>query len=120
MMKQPKVNNQAKFGATWKLWWATMQPAWRGGKSLGTAIPTDADWKSVLRGGPNGLFMVILALSWWVCAMKPDQQDLELFKSINDVEWVLSELVSTLSLDKGKTGKKRPFENSTEELTSKK
>lgn len=97
-----------------------MQPAWRDGDSLGMAIPTNADWGSVLRGGPNGLFLVILALSWWVEGMQPDQQDLELFKAVNDVEWVLSELVATLSLASGETGKKRPLEESTEELTPKK
>lgn len=97
-----------------------MQPAWRDGDSLGMAIPANADWGSVLRGGPNGLFLVILALSWWVEGMQPDQQDLELFKAVNDVEWVLSELVATLSLASGETGKKRPLEESTEELTPKK
>ena len=43
-----------------------MQPTWRGDESLDKTLPTDVDWKPILRDGSNGLSMVVLTLSWWI------------------------------------------------------
>jgi hypothetical protein len=98
------------------LWWVKMQPTWRGGESLVRTLLTDANWELILRGGSNGLFMVVMALSWWVHATGLNsQQNLKLLVAINDVKWVLSELVvmlSTLSMD---TGNKHSRGESTQE-----
>lgn len=45
-----------------------MQPGWHNGELLVKVLPAVEDWEPVLRGGSNGLFMVITALSWWVSA----------------------------------------------------
>jgi hypothetical protein len=81
-----------------------MQPTWHEGESLVRTLPTDADWEPILHGGSNGLSMVVMALSWWVHAMGLNgQQNLKLSAAINDVKWVLSELVMLLtsSMDTG-------------------
>ena len=74
-----------------------MQPAWRNGDAMVKVAPADADWEPILRGGPNGLAVVVTALSWWVLAIEPDDQNpLELLEAIGDVSWVLSELLGVL------------------------
>ncbi|KAF8494880.1 hypothetical protein F5888DRAFT_1616523 [Russula emetica] len=103
------------------LWWVKMQPTWRGGESLVKTLPADEDWEPILGGGANGLSMVIMALSWWVHAIGWNgQQDLKLSMAINNVKWVLSELVAKLSTASMNAGKKH-FRDDTiqEELISK-
>ena len=93
-----------------------MQPTWRGGESLDKTLPTDANWEPILRGGSNGLSMVVLALSLWIQAIgSVEQQDLKLSTAIHDVTWVLSKLVSKLSSASMDTEKKHSREETTQE-----
>jgi hypothetical protein len=90
-----------------------MQPAWREGPegdTLVRTVPADEDWTPLIRGGSNGLSLVVMALSWWVSAL--DAPDSDLSEAISDVKWVLSELVTTLSSPMSETGNKRPCESS--------
>ncbi len=103
------------------LWWVKIQPTWRGGESLNKTLPTDANWEPILRGGSNGLSMVVMALSWWIQAIGSiQQQDEKLSTAIHDITWVLSKLVSMLSSASMDTEKKHSRkENTKEEPVSK-
>lgn len=92
------------------LWWVKLQPAWREGKALVKSVPANADWEPVFRGGSNGLLLTIVALSWWVSVIDPDDQYSLLLEAINDVSWVLSELVSMLPTASLETSKKHSLE----------
>ncbi|KAI0074004.1 hypothetical protein K474DRAFT_1572838, partial [Panus rudis PR-1116 ss-1] len=56
------------FSAQWKKWYSGVQP-----KSRDTTTwpfkrdvsPDNCDWGVLLRGGPNGFFLIIVSLSWW-------------------------------------------------------
>lgn len=103
----PTIEKLSEFAATWKQWWVKMQPSWRGGESLIKILPTDADWEPVLRGGPNGLALVVLALSWWIHAANDDKiLNVELRSAIDDVNWVLLELIDVVSKSHSDTGKR--------------
>ena len=121
----PHIKKPSEFGAVWTSWWVKMQPAWCGGEFLVRTLPTDADWEPILRGGSNGLSMVVMALSWWVHATESNGQDSELLVAIDDVKWVFSKLVATLltsmttaSMDNGKKRCSRE-ETTQEELSPK-
>src|SRR5882757_275973 len=105
----PAIEAPSEFGAMWKQWWARMQPSWRGCESLVRVVPADADWEPILRRGSNGLFLVIMALSWWINSTKGDL-DMELRGAIEDVKWVFSELVAATSAANSETGQKRDRE----------
>lgn len=93
-----------------------MQPAWREGESLVKTVPNDVDWEPILRGGSNGFSVVVMALSWWIDAVKSNIKDnSDLSMAVEDVKWVLSELVAVLSVASVETGKKHPCESTTEE-----
>jgi len=83
-----------------------MQPTWREGESVVKIVPADVDWMSLMRGGSNGLSLVVMALSWWVYSMKAP--DSGLLEAIGDVQWVFSQLVATLSSTRTEVGNKRP------------
>jgi hypothetical protein len=86
-----------EFGAVWMQWWVNMQPLWCKGGSLIRILPEDADWEPILCGGPNGLSLVVMALSWWICSTIEDREfSTELQKAFDDVNWVLSKLVANL------------------------
>ncbi|KAI9069576.1 hypothetical protein FKP32DRAFT_1550865, partial [Trametes sanguinea] len=69
----PPIRQVAQFGASCQLWWSNLQPEQRGitGHDKlnrpSSPLPLDA-WEDLRRGGPNGLFLVLLALGWWVDA----------------------------------------------------
>jgi hypothetical protein len=108
----PSIENPSEYGTMWRLWWVNMQPAWRGGELLGKILPADGVWEPLVHGGLNGLFIVVVALSWWVNTMGRDgQHPLELSVAINDTLWVLSELIGVLAA-KVETGKKHGLDES--------
>ena len=90
-----------------------MQPAWREGDSLVKSAPVDMDWVPLMHGGSNGLSLVVVALSWWICAVGVPDSDFLL--AIGDVRWVISELVAALQPMPAKTGVKCPAEPSPDE-----
>ena len=115
--KFPLIENPSEYGATWKRWWIAIQPEWREGESFVKTVPADADWTNLRCGGSNGLALVVMALSWWVGATGTPDSDLT--AAIDDVKWVVSELVMTLSSTAAATGSKRPSDSSPDEPRSK-
>ncbi|KAI0644976.1 hypothetical protein C8Q79DRAFT_881643, partial [Trametes meyenii] len=65
-----------QYGATWRLWWMDIQPPTRprpgpSGPSLNTLPRTELSngaWEVLKRGGPNGLFIPLISLGWWIKA----------------------------------------------------
>ncbi|KAH9885582.1 hypothetical protein C8Q73DRAFT_630390, partial [Cubamyces lactineus] len=66
---KPSIRKVAEFGASCELWWTGMQPAERIRDGQKYHRPSEVlpscVWDSLRRGGPNGLFLVLLALGWW-------------------------------------------------------
>jgi hypothetical protein len=83
-----------------------MQPPWREGELLSRDVPADVDWEPILRGGSNGLALIVMALSWWIHSSNAGSGvDEELHGAISDVHWVLSQIVGFLAIP---PGSKRP------------
>ncbi len=97
--KLPKIKSLAMFVTTWKKWWLRLQPPCRrpdGGAwpPLRTMPASADDWSAVKRGGCNGLFMVIMALSWWVHHAAEDPALLlEARNAAEDVHWVCTAML---------------------------
>lgn len=62
----PKVK-ASEFSAEWLAWWRAIQPLWREGDiwPMTHSVLNDADWATLHHGGANGLFLVLMTLSWW-------------------------------------------------------
>ncbi|TFK79958.1 hypothetical protein K466DRAFT_442385, partial [Polyporus arcularius HHB13444] len=68
--KPPRIKSFPAFVGQFQKWWARLQPSERRDPGnpwplLKTAPEDPASWSDVRRGGCNGLFMVLMCLSWW-------------------------------------------------------
>jgi len=86
----------------WIGWWTSLQPDWRntGSWPLPRSPSADGSWDELLVGGKDGLFIVVMSLSWWIveCAKgEGESEESELEEALADISWVLSNLVSVLS-----------------------
>lgn len=67
--KIPHNINLTTFSGEVTKWWASIQPSWRtpngADEHLSHDVPETEDWDCLLKGGPNGLFLVVMCLYWW-------------------------------------------------------
>lgn len=66
----PRIADSATYTSTWLKWWMHLQPEWRG--TWPTVLydaPDDATWPALHKGRPNGIFILLLAFSWWGVAV---------------------------------------------------
>lgn len=76
------------FGETVRHWWQCLQPEWRG-SSMSRDPPANHSWVQYKVGGPNGLFLVVMCLSWWVQRLTEDRADFTAV--VDDFTWVLTQ-----------------------------
>lgn len=96
--KVPSVK-VGEYALLWIDWYISLNESWRtqgrGTLPLPRDVPKDATWKSLRKGGPNGIFILILSLYWWFCAVKHDEEARKVYlTAVEDVEWVLGQLVA--------------------------
>lgn len=106
----PKVK-VSEFGTEWNGWWGAMQPLWRHideGSPLSRDAPVTEDWDSLSRGGSTGLFLVVMALSWWFLGYTSAEPTNEFWSAVGDVTWVLETITNVLPIHS--VGQKRPGE----------
>ena len=61
-------------------------------------IEGEVGWGNLMKGGPNGLFVIILALHWWRLGLDFDGHDTsDWTRAIKDVLWVFEQLKVCLS-----------------------
>lgn len=90
----------SEYQAFWISWWKGLQPPWRSTEEwplLRDSQVVDG-WDKILVGGKDGLFVVMMTLSWWISeSARGVGGGSELKEAITDVSWVVSNLVSVLS-----------------------
>lgn len=86
----------AEFSAVWREWWDILQPSWRL-NSFDQNCPTDADWQVLQCGGNNGIFIVIMCLSWWGKAITSPQDNDAFQAAVDEVVWVLEKVSTFIS-----------------------
>lgn len=93
----PVVLDPHTYGTEWVKWWTAAQPQERDTKEWPFARNTDhsIDWRRFPANGKDGIFIAIMALSWWALALRsPDE--LALFEeAATDIHWVIQELIRT-------------------------
>ena len=84
----------------WVQWWTKAQPDWR---SVETWLfpkddPGTEDWGSLFSSGKDGLYIVVMSLSWWAHALDP-AVDSKIYDAVSDVSWVMEQLIISLTDD---------------------
>jgi hypothetical protein len=103
----------AEFGVEWHKWWRFIQPGWRTDETR--VLPDAADWAALASGGPNGLFLVIMSLSWWARADKIQSNKVsdKFMLAVDEVHWVMTEILKTNPVQV--TGQKRSMDDASED-----
>lgn len=93
----PTITDIAKYGAECQTWWSTLQPSTRAKTSSGTLsrkrLSKDA-WVPLMQGGPNGVFLVVMLLAWWIRAAGEGTDDLRAaLEMADDLGWAFSQII---------------------------
>ena len=83
------------FGAKFLEWWITIQPTTcKGWPPTYDQLPKGFSFNYLNRGGPNGVFLVVLYLVWWANVLTPTTDHMSFGLVLNDVHWVLEQVAS--------------------------
>ena len=91
----PLVSDARAYGSEWVKWWTAAQPKERNVQEWPFIrnAETTIDWRRFPANGKDGMFIAIMALSWWALALR-SSVEVELFEeAVTDVLWVVQELI---------------------------
>ncbi len=96
--KPPKIKSLPAFVSAFRQWWARLQPPTRREEGavwplLRNAPADAAAWSALRRGGCNGIFMVLMCLSWWFASLSEGDDTSELQLAVEDVTWACTTMV---------------------------
>ena len=84
-----------EFGAAVLKWWITIQLTTRKQwPPVYGPLQGDFSFDYFNRGGPNGVFLMILCLGWWANALTADTDMTDYMLVLNDMSWVLAQLAT--------------------------
>ena len=91
---EPVVVTLTDYGSRFVAWWKAIQPTWRirsdGGYNRECLI--EETWTNLGKGGSAGLYIVIVALSWWIRIVDPGDIESPVWAVVEDVTWVLGQV----------------------------
>lgn len=92
------------FGSSFMAWWIALQPEWRVAEdgSFNYNVPNDEDWSVLHKGGTAGLYIVVVALSWWVRSLTSEDDSVRAWGAVRDVQWVIDPIYLTFPPASGK------------------
>jgi hypothetical protein len=96
--KHEPVSITTNYVSRFVAWWKAIQPAWRIDKDglLSRNAPAKEAWTFLNKGGSAGLYVVVMALSWWISDLKTDSDRLQAWAIVDDITWVFSMLMPTV------------------------
>ena len=105
MNKMPPQVDLRSFPAQVREWWAAIQPSWRipvtSEWPLLRDVPEGEDWSCIKKGGPNGLFLVVMCLYWLHEAAKEGDDNIaqaEYLSIADDISFVFDSMLTCLQL----------------------
>ena len=93
----PVIEDLAVYVVSWRKWWASLQPQSRrlpgGSGKLSQVVETGERWEELRKRSINGFFNVVVSLGWWYAALKSPAQRRIYGEIVDDVSWVLDQLL---------------------------
>ena len=97
----PVVLDASNYGSKWIQWWTESQPQSRNIQTW--PFPKepidDTSWWKFPAHGRYGLFLAVMAISWWAPAVKLVDDVTSFEGAVEDLHWVIRELIRTRSGD---------------------
>jgi len=99
--KGPVILDANGYGSKWIQWWTGSQPRARDVNAwpLAKEPIDDTSWQKFPAHGPNGIFLAIMAISWWAPAVKLASEAAYFEEAVDDLHWVIQQLIRTRSSD---------------------
>ena len=88
------------YGSLFMKWWRALQPSWRRGQVEGVLekdVPRGEKWDGLAKGGTAGIYVVVMALSWWIKAIETPAPEGEAWGVVQDLCWVLTQIQSAIA-----------------------
>ena len=91
------VPDTTSYAESWKAWWIDCQPPARAEEPWPFTHEShlEVKWGKLLNGGKHGIFLFVMALSWWATSLDPTTSSLELAQATSDLDWVIHQLMAT-------------------------
>jgi len=91
----PTIACAHTYGAEWIKWWAAAQPPGRDTRQWPFSRDADngIDWCKFPANGKDGIFLAIMALSWWAPAVRFSNEIAFFEEAATDLHWVIQELI---------------------------
>jgi hypothetical protein len=105
----PTIADPGAYAAQWRIWWDSLQPAWRkkgddgewslvGGYGAG-----GREWGSLYQWGTNGTLTLVASLYFWGCVLGDDDEFRARWEAaVIDVCWMMEGMAAYYELFKGK------------------
>ena len=93
----PKVDADA-YGSSFMAWWIAIQPSWRLTRNTTFVydLPSDEEWHVLHKGGSAGLYVVVVALLWWIRVLPAEPLSFHAWSAMRDVQWVIDQICKKL------------------------
>ena len=93
--KLPAVVNAYAYGSEWVKWWTAAQPQERDSQQWPFSRDSigGADWRKFPANGKDGIFLAVMALSWWATAVRSINEIAFYEEAVTDLHWVIEELI---------------------------
>lgn len=65
-------------------------------------LPEDADWSKLSHTGPNGVFLIMMALSWWASQVIQPALVAEFDGVVEDVNWAFMSVLKSIPTNPAK------------------
>jgi len=117
-----RIEDLSEYRLSWQCWWYGLQPKWQQlpNGAVSREVPDEGEqWGTLCQGGQNGLFMAVLALSWWAAALGEVSDDDELCDALDDATWVMQDMARRLEAGREGHGVKRARGGSSDMVAAK-
>jgi len=97
LYNKPPTLNTDDFAESMRIWVLNIMPDWHCTPykwPLNHIMPTGGDWSHLMKGGANGIVMVLIALSWGLQQAKVARTHHEILSVVEDMAFVLHEMSS--------------------------
>ena len=94
------VSDAVAYAEDWKAWWINCQPSARAEAPWPFPHEPKAgtQWGRLLNGGKHGIFLFVMALSWWAKSLDPTVGSPDLATAVRDLDWVVRQLTEDLTI----------------------
>ena len=97
----PTIINADTYGTEWVAWWTAAQPQERNTQQW--SFPKDTSggigWQRFPANGKDGIFLAVMALSWWASAIRSSNEIVLFEEAVTDLHWVVQELIQVKTVN---------------------